>query len=289
MSRPRLVASNPQEAWVPVKDPEEVYREPDDPAREPWDVGWLLGEDRPRRPRGPRPQPRLGWGSSTSVQDNPLDHHNHLQGTWTYGPEDAAEGDLEAGEELTQDMEQSSQHTVPALRDRSLCRSMVLSRPTRRISGRPAYKAIIIPWLYTPAPHQTQSSPQDWAKQTPVSGGTGYRMASDDYPASTGWYDQLDKQGEGVSTMTRCRQGTPPSFRRQTTIGCPRRGSTSESSSREAGGWPTRRSTPEPTSPEAGITYPSRASSSIWEGEWTSWESTPGRVTQTKQRSESHW
>ncbi len=287
MSRPRLIASNPQEAWDPVKDPEEVYLEPDNPARKPWDVGWLLGEDRPRRPRGPRPQPRLGWGSSTSVQDNPLDHHNHLQGTWTNGPEDAAEGDLEAGEELTQDMEQSGQHPVPALRDRSLCRSMVLSRPTRRISGRPAYKAIIIPWLYTPAPHQTQSSPQDWSKQTPVSGGTGYRMASDDYPASTGWYDQLDKQGEGVSTMTRHRPGTPPSFRRQTTMGCPRRGYTSESSSREAGGWPTRRSTPEPTSPEAGTTYPSRAS--IWEGEWTSWESTPGRVTQTKQRSESHW
>ena len=50
MARPRLLASNPQEAWDPVKDPEKVYLEPDNPARNPWDVGWLLGEGRPMRP-----------------------------------------------------------------------------------------------------------------------------------------------------------------------------------------------------------------------------------------------
>ena len=154
MARPRLLASNPQEAWDPVKDPEEVYLEPDNPARNPWDVGWLLGEGRPMRPRSPRPQPRLGWGSSTSVQDNPLDHHNHLQGTWIPRPEDTTEGELEAGEELTQDMEQSGQHPVPALRDRSVDRSMVLSRPTRRISG----KASIQGYNYTLAVH-TYTSP----------------------------------------------------------------------------------------------------------------------------------
>ena len=308
------MAFNPQDAWDPRRDdawdprrdPEEVYREPDHPVREPdhpvrepdrpvrepWDVDWLLGDDPARRPRGPRPQPRLGWGSSASIQDNPLDHHNHLQGTWIYGPEDTAGGDPEAGEDLTQDMEQSGQHTASALRDRNLGRSRALARPTRRISGRPAYKAyraIIIPWLYTPTPHQTQPAPSEWAKQTPVSGGTGFRMTSEDYPTSTGWYNQLDKQGEGGSTMTRCRPGTPPSFRRQTTVGCPRRGSTSESTSREARGWPTHRSTPESTTMEGGITCPSKAASSFWEGEWTTWETTPGRITQTKQRSESHW
>ena len=272
MSRPRILSSVPQEAWDPVRDPEEVHREPGDPAREPWDVGWLLGEGRQDRPRGSRAQPRLGWGSPTVAQDNPLDYHNHLQGTWSQEPVDTEGEDLGVGEELTQEAEQSSQHTVPALRSRSWCRSVVPPRPTRKIRGRSGYKAILIPWMYTPILYQAQSSSQEWAKQTPVSGGTGLRLTSDYPQASTGWYDQLDRRGDGEPTVTSCRQGTPPAFRRNITIGCPRGGSTSES-----------RTT------EAGITCPPKPSTSIWEGEWTSWRTPPGLVTQTKQRSESHW
>ena len=289
MSRPRILSAVPQEAWDPARDPEEVHREPGDPARDPWDVGWLLEEKRPGRPQGPRVQPHVGWGSPTVAQDNPLDYHHHQQGTWSEEPVDTDGEDLGAGEEPGQEAEHSGQHTALALRSRSLCRSVVPPRPTRKIRGRPGYKAILIPWMYTPVLYQAPFSPQEWAKQTPVSGGTGLRLAPD-YPlASTGWYDQLEQRGEGEPAAASWRQGTPPAFRRRTAIGCPRAGSTSESRSTEAGDCPRGGSTSEPRSREAGITCTSKGSTSIWEGEWTSWRTSPGLVTQTKQRSESHW
>ena len=71
MSRPRILSAVPQEAWDPDRDPEEVHREPGDPARDPWDVGWLLEEKRPGRPQGPRVQPtpsRLGVTYCSSRQ-----------------------------------------------------------------------------------------------------------------------------------------------------------------------------------------------------------------------------
>ena len=289
MSRPRILSVVPQEAWDPDRDPEEVHREPGDPARDPWDVGWLLEEKRPGRPQGPRVQPHVGWGSPTVAQDNPLDYHHHQQGTWSEEPVDTDGEDLGAGGEPGQEAEQPGQHTALALRSRSLCRSVDPPRPTRKIRGRPGYKAALIPWMYTPVLYQVPFSPQEWAQQIPVSGGTGLRRAPDYPPASTGWYDQLDQRGEGEPAAASWRQGTPPAFRRRTAIGCPRAGSTSGSRSTEAGDCPRRGLTSEPRSREAGITCTSKGSNSIWEGEWTSWRTSPGLVTHTKQRSESHW
>ena len=149
MSRPRILSAVPQETWDPDRDPEEVHREPGDPARDPWDVGWLLEEKRPGRPQGPRVQPHVGWGSPTVAQDNPLDYHHHQQGTWSEEPVDTDGEDLGAGEEPGQEAEHSGQHTALALRSRSLCRSVDPPRPTRKIRGRPGYKAVLIPWMYT--------------------------------------------------------------------------------------------------------------------------------------------
>ena len=272
MSRSRLLSSVPQEPWDPARDPGDITREPWDPAREPWDIGWLLREDQQEGPRGSRAQPPLSWGSPIVTQDTLLDHHHHLQGTWTQEPADTEGEDLGARGELAQEVEQPRQHTVPAFRGRSLGRSVVLPRPTRKIRGRPGYRTVLVPWMYAPVLYQAQSSPAEWSRQTPVSGGTGLRLTPDYPSASTGWYDQLNQQGDDESTVASCRQGSPPTFRRSSTVGRPRGGSTAGS-----------RST------EARTTCPPRPSTSLWEGEWTSWRTSPGLVTQTKQKSESHW
>ena len=120
MSRPRLLSSVPQEPWDPARDPGDITREPWDPAREPWDIGWLLREDQQEGPRGSRAQPPLSWGSPIVTQDTLLNHHHHLQGTWSQEPADTEGEDLGARGELAQEVEQPRQHTVPAFRGRSL-------------------------------------------------------------------------------------------------------------------------------------------------------------------------
>ena len=286
MSRPRILSSIPQdpwdpardlgnvtrELWDPARDPSNIAKDSWDPAREPWDIGWLLNEEQQEGPRGPRAQPPLSWGTPIETPDTLLDHHHHLQGTWTQEPADTEGEDLGVRRELAQEVEQPIQQTVPAFRGRSLGRSVIPQRPTRKIKGRPGYKTVLVPWMYAPVLYQAQSSPAEWSKLTPVSGGTGLRLTSDSPLASTGWYNQLNQQGDDESTVASRRPGSPPAFRRSTTVGCPRGGSTTG-----------------PSSTEARTTCPSRPATSLWEGEWTSWRTSPRLVTQTRQRSESHW
>ena len=291
MSRPRILPSIPQEPWDPTRDLGNITRElwdparnPSnrtkdswDPAREPWDLGWLLGEEQQEEPRVPRAQPSLSWGSPIETPDTPLDHQHHLQGTWAQGPADTEGEDLGIGRELAQEVEQPIQQTVPVSRGRSLGRSVIPQRPTRKIKGKPGYKTVWVPWMYAPVLCQAQSSPTaptEWSKLTPVSGGTGLRVTPGSPLTSTGWYHQLNQQGEDESTTASRRPGSPPAFRRSTTIGCPRGGSTA---------------TTVPSSTGARTTCPSRPATTLWEGEWTSWRTSPRRVTQTRQRSESHW
>ena len=288
MSRPRILSSIPQEPWDPARDlgnvtrelwdpardPSNIAKDSWDPAREPWDLGWLLDEEQQEGPRVPRAQPTLSWGSPIETPDTPLDHHHHLQGTWAQGPADTEGEDLGIGRELAQEVEQPIQQTVPASRGRSLGRSVIPQRPTRKIKGRPGYKTVWVPWMYAPVLCQAQSSPAEWSKLTPVSGGTGLRLTPGSPLTSTGWYHQLNQQGEDESTVASRRPGSPPAFRRSTTIGCPRGGSTA---------------TTVPSSTGVRTTCPSRPATTLWEGEWTSWRTSPRLVTQTRQRSESHW
>ena len=291
MSRPRILSSIPQEPWDPARDlgnitrelwdpardPSNIAKDSWDPAREPWDLGWLLGEEQQEGPRVPRAQPTLSWGSPIETPDTPLDHQHHLQGTWAQGPADTEGEDLGIGRELAQEVEQPIQQTVPVSRGRSLGRSVIPQRPTRKIKGKPGYKTVWVPWMYAPVLCQAQSSPTaptEWSKLTPVSGGTGLRLTPGSPLTSTGWYHQLNQQGEDESTVASRRPGSPPAFRRSTTIGCPRGGSTA---------------TTVPSSTGARTTCPSRPATTLWEGEWTSWRTSPRRVTQTRQRSESHW
>ena len=291
MSRPRILSSIPQEPWDPARDlgnitrelwdpardPSNIAKDSWDPAREPWDLGWLLGEEQQEGPRVPRAQPTLTWGSPIETPDTPLDHQHHLQGTWAQGPADTEREDLGIGRELAQEVEQPIQQTVPVSRGRSLGRSVIPQRPTRKIKGKPGYKTVWVPWMYAPVLCQAQSSPTaptEWSKLTPVSGGTGLRLTPGSPLTSTGWYHQLNQQGEDESTVASRRPGSPPAFRRSATIGCPRGGSTA---------------TTVPSSTGARTTCPSRPANTLWEGEWTSWSTSPRRVTQTRQRSESHW
>ncbi len=304
MSRTRPVPPVPREPWDEAREPcglarepWDIAREPWDTAREPWDIGWLLHEDQGGGPRGGPALPPLGWGSPLVTKDTLLDHHHSLHGTWTREPAGTEGEELEAGGEpadllvAPQEVESPRQYTVPVFSHRPLSRAVLLPRTTRKVRGRPGCRTVLVPWMYAPVFCQARSSPAEWSRQTPVSGGTGLKLTTDFPQASTGWYDQLNQQVEGQtrrnsptydwsepcgdeSSVAGYRRGSSPVVRPRgsSTAGRPRGGSTAGS-----------RST------EVRTTYPPTPSSSVWEGEWTSWGTSPGLVTQTKQKSESHW
>ncbi len=305
MSRTRLVPPVPREPWDEAREPsgparepwDIVAREPWDTAREPWDIGWLLHEDQEGGPRGGPVLPPLAWGSPLVTKDTLLDHHHRLRGTWTREPEGTEGEEPEAGGESAdllgapQEVESSRQYTVPVFSHRPVSRALLPPRTTRKVRGRPGCRTVLVPWMYAPVFYQASSSPAAWSRQTPVSGGTGLKLTTDFPQTSTGWYDQLNQQVAGQtrrnspthewsepcgdeSSVAGYRRGSSPVVRPRgsSTAGRPRGGSTAGS-----------RST------EVRTTYPPTPSSSVWEGEWTSWGTSPGLVTQTKQKTESHW
>ena len=207
MSRYRHIPPVPQDPWDTAREPGDIAREPGDiarepwdTAREPWDTGWRLPEDQEGEPRDSRAQPPLGWGSPLVTKDTLLDHHHQLQGTWTQEPVGAEGEDLGARRELAhllaipQEVEPSRQYPVSAFNNRTLGRSETLPRSARKARGRPGHRTVLVPWMYAPVFYQAHSSPAEWSRQTPVSGGTGLKLTSDYPPASTGWYDQFNQQ-----------------------------------------------------------------------------------------------
>ena len=304
MSRSRPIPPVPREPWDTAREPCDIAREPGDiarepwdTAREPWDIGWLLHEDQEGEPRDSRAQPPLGWGSPLVTKDTLLDHHHQLQGTWTREHAGTEGEDLGARGEpahllaIPQEVEPSRQYTVPAFSNRPLSRSVILPRSARKVRGRPGYRTVLVPWMYAPVFYQAHSSPAEWSRQTPVSGGTGLKLTTDYPPASTGWYDQFNQQGDGQTRKNSPTYDWPETCGDESSVAGYRRGSSPVVRPRgsSTAGRPRGGSTAGSRSTEARTTYPPRPSTSVWEGEWTSWGTSPGLVTQTKQKSESHW
>ena len=302
MSRP--VPPVPREPW-------DIAREPWDTAREPWDIGWLLQEDQGREQRESLALPPVGWGSPRVTKDTLLDRRHQLNGTWIRD-HSGAEGegqlggsgsaflslaDLEASGEPTDlpaippEVESSRQYTDPAFSNRPMSRTVILPRSTKKVRGRPGCRTVLVPWMYAPVFYQARPSPAEWSRQTPVSGGTGLRLTTNYPQASTGWYDQLSQEVEGQSRKNSPTYDWPEPCGDESSVAGYPRGSSPAGRPRgsSTAGRPRGGSTAGSRSTGTRSTYPPRPGTSVWEGEWTSWGTSPGLVTQTKQKSESHW
>ena len=262
--------------------------------RKPWDIGWVLQGDQVRERQDSLDLPPVGWGSPRVTKDTLLDRWHQLNGTWRQDHSGAEEGgqprgsdsafhslaDLEASGEpadlptTSPEVEPSRQYTDPAFSNRPTSRTVILTRPSRIVRERPGAQTVLVPMIYAPVFCQPRPSSTLWARQTPVSGGTGLRVTTDCPQTSTGWYDEFSREVGRQS-----RRGSPtqdwPELRGGETPreGCPQGGS--------AGAGPRSTGTR--------FTYPPRPGSSVWEEELTSWGTSPGLVTQARLKSESHW
>ena len=264
--------------------------------KKPWDINWILQDDRDWEPQDPLSLPPVSWGSPRLTRDAPQDRFHQLNGTWTLGylgtggrshPRDRGSSfhsfaDLGASEVLTDlpvtslDVEHSRQLPDPAVSNRPISRAGILARPSRLIRGRSSNQAGLLPVpIYTPLYHQSPPSLPWWARQTPVSGGTGLSVTSD-CPRT---------------------KGTRPS-------GC-------EDFNREVGGQPRRRTlvqdwpenleglTLEVDSPQGGPTEVGPRSTRttltcqprpglVWKEELVSWTGSSGQITKAKLKRETY-
>ena len=261
--------------------------------RKPWDIGWILQGDKVREHQDSLDLPPVGWGSPRVNKDTLLDRLHQLNGTWNLGHSGAGGGghprdsgsafhslaDLEASGELTDlpttspEVEPSRQRPDPAPSNRPISRTVILTRPSRLVRERPGTQTVLFPMIYTPVYYQPRPSSTLWARQTPVSGGTGLRVTADCPRTSTGWFEDFSREVGGQSRRSSSTQDWPELLGGETPEeGCPRGGSV------EA--WPRSTGTR--------LTCPPRPGS-VWREEVTSWATSPGLVTQARLKSESHW
>ena len=264
--------------------------------KKPWDINWVLQEDRSWEHQDPLGLPPVSWGSPRLTRDAPHDRFHQLNGTWTLGylgtggrshPRDRGSSfhllaDLEDSEVLTDlpvtslGVEHSRQLPDPAVSNRPISRAGILARPSRLIRGRSSNQAGLLPVpIYTPVYHQSPPSLPWWVQQTPVSGGTGLSVTSD---------------------CPRIK-GTRPS-------GC-------EDFNREVGGQPRRRTlvqdwpenlegrTLEVDSPQGGPTEVGPRSTRttltcqprpglVWKEELVSWTGSSGQITKARLKRETY-
>ena len=124
--------------------------------KKPWDINWVLQEDRSWEYQDPLGLPPISWGSPRLTREAPYDRLHQLNGTWTLGylgtggrshPRSRGSSfhslaDLEDSEVLTDPpvaslgVEPSGQLSDPAASNQPIVRAGILACPLRLIRGR---------------------------------------------------------------------------------------------------------------------------------------------------------
>ena len=264
--------------------------------KKPWDVSWVLHEDRSWEYQDPLGLPPISWGSPRLTREAAYDRLHQLNGTWALGylgtggrSNPGSRGssfhslaDLEDSEVLTDPpaaspgAEPLGHLSNPAVSNRPIVRSGTPARPSRLIRGRPSDRVGAPPVpIYTSVYNQLQSSPTLWTQHTPVSGGTGLSVTSD-YPRtrrtrSGGCEDFAREVGsqlrrrELVQDLPEHPEGRTPE------VGCLQEVPTE--------GWPKSTRTTLTCQPRPGV---------VWKEEVISWTGSSGGIMKSRLKRETY-
>ena len=264
--------------------------------KEPWDVSWVLREDRRWEDQDPLGLPPISWGSPRLAREATYDRLHQLNGTWVLGylgtgglgnPGSRGSSfhslaDLESSEVPTDPptaspgVEPLGHLSNPAVSNRPIVRPGTPARPPRLIRRRPSdwVGSPPVP-IYTSVYNQPQSSPTPWTHHTPVSGGTGLSVTSG-YPRTRrtrpgGCEDFAREVGSQLRRREPVQDLPEPPEARTPGVGCLHEVSTD--------GWPKSTRTTLTCQPRPEV---------VWKEEVISWTGSSGRTMKFRLKRETY-
>ena len=264
--------------------------------KKPWDINWVLHEDRSWEYQDPLGLPPISWGSPRLTREAAYDRLHQLNGTWALGylgtggrsnPRSRGSSfhslaDLEDSEVLTDPpvaslgVEPSGHLSDPAVSNRPIVRAGIPARPSRLIRGRSSDRVGTPPVpIYTSVYNQLQLSPTLWTQQTPVSGGTGLSVTSD-YPRTRrtrpgGCEDFTREVGSQLRRRDLVQDWPEHPEGRTPEVGSLQEGPTEV--------WPKSTRTTLTCQPRPGV---------VWKEEVISWTGSSGKITKSRLKRETY-